>query len=305
MSFRDITTNPAAFFKPLLTNQTRISRIVACIFAVATAWLLGQMVWLFLPTTALVPWSPTQQVSNQTKPNQQLDVSAIQRGNLFGRYQTETKPQPKVVQDAPKSRLNVTLVGVVTSSQPELSLAVLANRGQQSTYGVNEMIEGTRAKIVAVHSDRVIVNNAGRDETVMLQGIDYSKRSTEQPRDSSRGAPREREEASNASRPKRTLNLDDVRADIQENPQQIFQYIRMSQVKRDNDVIGYRLSPGSSAALFNEVGLQQGDIAVQLNGKDLSDPEVMTEIFESISDLTELNLTVERDGQPYDIYISL
>ncbi|MGT0149781.1 hypothetical protein ACT691_10065 [Vibrio metschnikovii] len=42
---------------------------------------------------------------------------------------------------------------------------------------------------------------------------------------------------------------------------------------------------------------------MQLNGLDLTDPSAMTQVFESISDLTELNLTVERDGQQHDIYI--
>ncbi|MGT0149779.1 type II secretion system protein N [Vibrio metschnikovii] len=43
--------------------------------------------------------------------------------------------------DAPPTRLNLTLVGVVASNELERSLAVIANRGQQATYGLNEQIE--------------------------------------------------------------------------------------------------------------------------------------------------------------------
>ncbi len=314
MSFRDITTNPLTFLQPILKNQARWSRIATCIFAVVTAWLLGQMVWLFLPVTPLSPWSPNSDAAvNHAKPNHQLDVSELQRSNLFGRYEQQvSKPEPKVVQDAPKSRLNVTLVGVVISSEQSKSLAVIANNGEQATYGVGEVLDGTRAKLVAVHSDRVIVDNSGRNETVMLQGIDYTKRTPQRadPEDRSRhnNDAREHEEQANASRPKNdsvATTLDEVRAQIKENPQQLFQYIRMSMVKRDNDVVGYRLTAGKSPELFEEVGLQDGDIATSINGSDLSDPKVMSEIFKSIPDLTELNLTVERDGQPYDIYIEL
>ncbi|GAL26377.1 general secretion pathway protein C [Vibrio variabilis] len=40
-----------------------------------------------------------------------------------------------------------------------------------------------------------------------------------------------------------------------------------------------------------------------LNGADLTDPAAMGQIYQSITELTELNLTVERDGQQHDIFI--
>ncbi|MDN3684057.1 hypothetical protein QW180_09280 [Vibrio sinaloensis] len=41
-------------------------------------------------------------------------------------------------------------------------------------------------------------------------------------------------------------------------PNKFFQYVRMSQVKRDGDVMGYRLTPGKDKALFDSVGLKSG-----------------------------------------------
>ena len=76
-------------------------------------------------------------------------------------------------------------------------------------------------------------------------------------------------------------------------------------MKRDGEVIGYRLSPGKDKELFESVGLKPGDVATQLNGQNLSDPAAMGEIFKNISQLTELNLTVERDSQSFEIYIEL
>ena len=94
-----------------------------------------------------------------------------------------------------------------------------------------------------------------------------------------------------------------IRNEITENPQKIFDYVRLSQVKKDDQVIGYRVSPGQDPELFNSVGLQNGDIAIRLNGEDLTDKDSMGKIFQNISELTELSLTVERDGQQHDIYI--
>ena len=96
-----------------------------------------------------------------------------------------------------------------------------------------------------------------------------------------------------------------IRDEIRRDAKQIFQYVRMSQVKKEGLVIGYRLSPGKDKALFDSVGLKSGDIAIAINGQALQDPAAMGEVFRSLSQLTELTLTVERDGQPFEIYIEL
>ncbi|MFS1426027.1 hypothetical protein LMH73_002250 [Vibrio splendidus] len=41
-------------------------------------------------------------------------------------------------------------------------------------------------------------------------------------------------------------------------------------------LVGYRVRP--ERALFDSVGLQDGDIAVELNGADLTEPSAMVEI---------------------------
>ncbi|CSB08321.1 general secretion pathway protein C [Vibrio cholerae] len=44
-------------------------------------------------------------------------------------------------------------------------------------------------------------------------------------------------------------------------------------------------------------------MAVALNGLDLTDPNVMNTLFQSMNEMTEMSLTVERDGQQHDVYI--
>ncbi|MEI8672371.1 type II secretion system protein GspC [Vibrio sp. SA48] len=278
--------------------QKQISFALTLLLLILSAWIMGKMVWLLQQNTFdVAPWVPTSS-SSTTVTQQSLDLSSLQQGDLFGRYSEEkAEVVQTVVKDAPKTSLSLLLVGVVASNEPSRSLAVIANRGSQATYGVNEVIEGTRAKLKAVLVDRVIIDNSGRDETLMLDGVDYHKPSVQVP---------ERVVASNArgnNPASEEEKLDDIRIAISHNPQEIFKYVRLSQVKRDDKVLGYRVSPGKSPELFESVGLQNDDIAIQLNGQDLTDPDAMSKIFQSVSELTEINLTVERDGQPHDIYI--
>ncbi len=284
----------------LSSNQQRITVFLTVALLAASAWVLAQIFWLVTTPSSEVPqWKPSTTASSSSQ-STLIDLESIQKANLFGQYQADAKPiaQP-VVKDAPKTRLNMVLVGAVASNNPERSLAVIANRGQQATYGVGERIEGTRASVKAVLIDRIIIENGGRDETLMLEGIEYKRLEVEPPSKKPSSSRFGNNPSSN------TDKLASIREEISENPQNIFQYVRLSQVKRDGKIVGYRVNPGKDAELFDSVGLQRGDIATQLNGQDLTDPASMGEIFKSISDLTELNLTVEREGQSHEVYIEL
>ena len=279
--------------------QQKLSLVTCCVLIAASAWILGQLAWFVEPAEqTVVPWKAT--ASSSSSPQSTLDISSLQQSNMFGAYNPTTAPvvEQQVIQDAPKTRLNLVLVGAVASSNPKLSLAVIANRGTQATYGINEEIEGTRAKLKAVLVDRVIIDNSGRDETLMLEGIEYKRLAVSAP-----APPRASSSVRGNNPTSAEEKLDEIKAKIMKDPQQIFQYVRLSQVKRDDKVIGYRVSPGKDSELFNSVGLQNGDIATQLNGQDLTDPAAMGNIFRSISELTELNLVVERDGQQHEVFI--
>ncbi|NOH80883.1 type II secretion system protein GspC [Vibrio sp. RE86] len=263
-----------------------------------SAWTLGRLIWLPWGEESVSRWEPSRSVQSSETAGKSLDISELQNSHLFGEFKQSAAPvvvQPKV-QDAPKSRLNVGLVGLVISSNPDKSLAVISNRGKQATYGINETIEGTRAKLIQVQSDRVIIDNAGRNETVMLEGIKFSKMRT-QPE------PSKQSTVTKTQVPQDTL--DKIQQEIRKDAKKIFQYVRLSQVKRDGMIVGYRLSPGKDPALFNSVGLKPGDIAVSINGLDLQDSSAMTEVFKNLSQMSELNLMVERDGQSHEINIEL
>ncbi|MGF1752232.1 type II secretion system protein GspC [Vibrio makurazakiensis] len=284
-------------FQDKVKVQQTLSLSLCCLLIGITAWKLGQLIWFVEPVeSSVTPWQANVQASQQA--SESLDLSTLQKSHLFGLYNAKQPViEQAIVQDAPKTRLNLVLVGAVASSNPALSLAVIANRGKQATYGINETIEGTRAKLKAVLVDRVIIENSGRDETLMLEGIEYKKLQV------SASKPRSTSSVTGNNPTSSEDKLSQIRQQITKDPQKIFQYVRLSQVKRDGQVLGYRVSPGKDPELFNAVGLKNGDIATQLNGNDLTDPAAMATIFKSISELTELNLSVERDGQQHDVYI--
>ncbi|MEZ9923887.1 type II secretion system protein GspC [Vibrio breoganii] len=287
----------------VVNQQAIIARGLTFVLLVTSAWLCGHLFWHLMGSESGVErWTPsTANVGTNTGQQQGADIAPLLNANLFGEESEDAPAVVEQVVDAPKTRLNLVLVGVVASSNQKSSLAVIANRGNQDTYGIGETIDGTRAQLRNVLKDRVIIENQGRNETLMLEGIEYRRVADVQ--EIVKQQPQSNVQGNN---PEVDLgDLDSIKSAISENPQQFLKYIRLSQVNRDGKLVGYRVRPGKERALFDSVGLQDGDIAVELNGADLTDPSAMGEIWKSLGDLSEINLTVERDGQRYDIYLQL
>ncbi len=232
--------------------QQKLSVALTAWLLVVAAWTLGDAVWMISGNSAQVArWTPPA-VNHSSSNHHALDLSKLEQSHLFGVYEKKAAPVvTQVVQNAPKTTLNLTLVGTVASSEPTQGVAVIANKGQQATYGIDDVIKGTRAKLKAVLIDRVIISNNGRDETLMLKGVKYSK-------------------ISNATiKPVQPVAVSDMPpvkqqallAKLAEQPRMILQYVKFSPVKRNGQSIGYRISPGASPELFTSLGLKSGDIA--------------------------------------------
>lgn len=278
-------------------SQRTLTRLLTCLLVVILAWISGRIVWMLLaPPAAVAPWQ-AKSVKVMAS-GSDVNVGNLLSMNLFGQYNAQPKPvETTVKKDAPQTRLNLKLVGVVASSDPQSAFAVITNNGKQNTYGVNEVIDGTRVTLKAVFNDRVIISNSGRDETVMLEGLKFSKSS--QPANQKITADKPTKPNADSSK------LAEIKKKILAQPQSLFSYIRLSQVKKDGEVQGYRVNPGKDRILFDSVGLKANDLAVAINGNSLTDPSVMAKLWAELSSATDFTLTVERGGQVHDIHIEL
>ncbi|WP_415720064.1 type II secretion system protein GspC [Photobacterium ganghwense] len=292
-------------------SVTSLTRFLTWFLVVILAWVLGRLIWAAVqPAPQPVRWQATP-VAPASPGQEKGNVSDVLAMNLFGRYQADAPvvaPKQPVQKDAPQTKLRLTLVGLVASSNPHTALAVITNQGKQNTYGIGEVIDGTRATLQAVFADRVIIRNNGRDETLMLDGVDFGKSAsvaTPAPVARQRPAPEPAQPAASEPGAEPASDLSRIKQEILEKPQNLFSYIRLSQVQRDGNLIGYRVNPGKDRALFDAVGLKADDLAVSLNGNDLTDPAVMAKLWTELSNATDFTLTVERDGQLHDIYIEL
>ena len=229
------------------------------------------------------PWQPSV-VASQGQGSNRLDLSGVSRLALFGKAKQQAQAADIVAADAPKTQLNAQLNGVLASSDPAKSIAIIAHNGTQNSYGIGDYIDGTQARIRQVFADRVIIARDGRDETLMLDGEEYGKP---------------------LPKPARQEGLSSVRSELLGNPGKITDYLNISPVRVDGRMTGYRLNPGRNPELFNQLGLVANDLAVSINGLDLRDNAQAMQAMQQVAGATEMTVTVERQGQLYDVYVGL
>ena len=97
----------------------------------------------------------------------------------------------------------------------------------------------------------------------------------------------------------------ETREELLEEPGKLFDYIRVSQAMSEGELIGYRLSPGKEPALFKQMGLKNNDLAVSINGYQLTDLKQAMSAINELRNSTDATITIERDGEQIDVQFSL
>jgi len=284
-------------------ESPKIAFVVTSLIAVFILYSLARITWsLLTPDVALEPWR-SPQVSASGQAQQRIDFSNY---HWFGRAGApiviEKSKQP--VSDAPKTRLKLVLTGVVANENPKLSMAIIEYQSQQDTYVIDQKISSTRASIVEIYSDRVILSNSGKHETLMLDGFDYTKtKNTNSLNTKPSNASNKR--AAKLAGPKRNSDLANTRRDIIANPNKILDHISITPVNIKGELQGYRLNAGRDPKLFHESGLKPNDLAVAINGYDLTDISQSMSVMAELKTMNNIMISVERDGQLIDIQFAL
>jgi general secretion pathway protein C len=276
-----------------------------------TVYLLAyaaELTWRFIPQaknshTAVMGADTSAGIADAG--NSKLNLAKIKQLNLFG--DLSAKPtEEKEVTDAPVTRLSLTLTGVVTSSLQEMGAAIIENSGKQETYGMGEKITNTNSTLKEVYRDRVIIKNGPANETLMLDGLDYSKPNAQGGDDYQvADIPDDRQKSSGAQR--RTLSSDalDASKELQEQPANFTDFIAITPHSPSGDLEGYRVSPGKNPALFEAAGLKAGDIVTEINGLDLTDTQQSLEAMGALREIQSLQMTINREGDLLTIYLDL
>lgn len=312
-----LTDNLTSFSAALAKlPQQRIAQAISVLFLIYIAFMAAKITWLVVPQQSVERNNPiTKHIVSKNNSTQGVNISALQSLNLFGQYNKPTTENVVMqVTDAPKTRLQLTLSGIVASDHPKTAAAIIENKGKQETYGIGDVIQGTRASLEQVLIDRVFIKHSGRLETLMLDGADFN-----QPAQSIANVKANAKQnnklalvgnstpsvVDHRSNKELSANVQRLRADLNSNPSKITDYLSISPANKGGSVVGYRLSPGKSPEFFKLSGLKSGDIAVQMNGYDLLLPAELAQAMSALKTERDISLLVDRQGDLIEILFSI
>ena len=278
--------------KALNANQVNLAQLnkqlpapAALFLIIACSYLLSQISWALIPDEAskTAP-SPHMSMANNTQKNTGNNYRHIANAHLFGEYQKASTS--RIQKDAPETRLNLVLKGVLAATPMKLASAIIAlgKNGKENIYGIGDKVSSATVK--EIHPDRIILQRNGQLETLRMP-IDSGANII---RATSPGRP----QSINRSSPGRALS--DIRRNILKNPTSFGKYAIPIPYKENGKLRGYRLKPQGDNSLFDTVGIEPSDVILAINGVSLSSPADGLKALRTLQKAKQVTLTVLRNG---------
>lgn len=230
-----------------------------------------------------------------------IDIGGIQALHLFGQPDERGQQSSR---NAPKTTLNVRLIGVSASSNPERSAAIIQQGSLQRTYIIGESIGSSRVTVEEIYADRVILDNNGRLETLVMEDVGEDRPALSLTVDEKLPDERAREDSVEAQE-NRTEFVETELSKIADNPSSIMEYVSISPAMEGGALVGYRLKAAKNPELFQQAGFQNGDLAVAINGYDLTDMEQAMLASEELANQQQVSIEIERNGERMELSFEL
>jgi general secretion pathway protein C len=266
--------------------------VVTAVLVITIAYQLATLTWTLVPGSTPTATAAPRPLNAGNAPAP-TDYSALRDSHLFGqaaeRAATAT-PEPALI-DAPDTTLSLTLKGILAKEEDTNGGAIISgSRGEDKAYDVGESIDNADgATLHSVYSDRVLLDRNGRLETLRLPKELAASGSMGMVSPLPQAAPAQESGS--------------LREVITQNATRLTDIVRLAPHVQEGQVVGFRVNPGRDRATFEALGLQAGDVVTDINGTVLDDPSQGLQVFQSLGESTQANVTVLRDGVPQVIVI--
>ena len=273
----------------------------------------AQLIWALLPaeksSQSLKATIDTQRRDSATSALANVNIDKLVQLNLFGvagqvaAVETVQIPLPEDDVEAENTRLALKLTGVLSSSDPRQARAMIAHNNKQKSYNVGDKLPGGRqVTLDRVLAQRVILNNAGRYESLWLfeePGSDALLVQTSGKKSASGNRVKTQRKSVSQPANKRVSN----RNLPKEMPtlESLAEVIRVTPHSR-----GIQVKPVRDLAQFEQLGLKSGDVVTAVNGSEVSlDPDAMRALYLEVLQAQNASFQILRNGKTVDIDVAL
>jgi type II secretion system protein C len=223
---------------------------------------------------------------------------AIIDRNVFGAqtlsdFQPEPEPEPE---DIEATKLPVTLLGTQVHSVRENSKAAIAERGARDhelLWEGDELASHQGVRVVRIERGRVVLDNKGRREELLLDEASNVPLARTQPDRSSRRQSRRAAARTPSRTPtpitERLKELRDANSGVR-NMGSILSQGRPVPKWENGELVGMELRDVEPGGLYEKVGLAEGDIITAVNGIELDNAADASKVLAELSTADSLEI---------------
>ncbi|MDZ7662385.1 type II secretion system protein GspC [Thiohalophilus sp.] len=300
----------------------RLATLLKALVVILLASTAAQLTWFFLAdppvplksagVTAPVGATKTETLRGSSLQNPKTTLSDLAKSHLFGTPPATEQRQSAVPTEAPKTRLNLRLTGILAIGGDGQGVAIIARGNEQRVYTTGANLPGN-AILKYVHRDRVILSRAGRFEMLLLSRDKLELSQTdagvqaaspgEFPVDGSARDP-EPVETEQSHIPRNELTQ--LREELNNDPRRLADLIQFTPIMSEDGIRGFRIQPRSAGRdYFQRAGLEEDDIVTAVNGIPVSDMQQMSGLVNQLETVRELRLQVERGGREQQLVVGI
>ncbi len=302
-------------------HARRLRKAVLCLLVIWAVLALTKLIWALVPATessamvALQVINPVS-VGGSVRDAEPVDIDSLVAWHLFGEagesvldipLPEESEPvssRDGIEEGAQETRLQLKLRGIVSSTKEGLGYAIIESNNEQDVYSVEDKLplsgEVTLAKVMPM---QVVLDNGGTYELLALydeSSLGAGSAAPAMPAATQTSALVDRREDAQT-----TSLAQSYRERLYQNPQSLVEVVRISAVREGSTMRGYRVSPGTDAEQFTQMGFEAGDVVTGINGVSLDNPTNTMVLYNSLRTAGEVVFELERGGQQLTLSVNL
>jgi len=272
----------------------------------ALAWMVSG--WM-LPANA--PKSPATSVTVTGSATTLPDLSGLISVPLFGKILAGIQPTKPVAQ-APKpitlSPLNIKLLGTVVAEEHAAAIIALAAGREQRVFFIGDSIQpGVVLKTVEVEA--IVVERGGKLERISLEQSAKLSTAPAPSRNIASNPPHPATQAMRRARiPPHAMRKQMSRSHLQKQLQNFPALLSQARVlphMNNGKPEGFTISEIAPGSLYQQAGLQNGDIILSVNGKRITGAKQAMSMYQSLQSAAAIDLELVRAGQVRQIHYDI
>ena len=298
-----------------LQSKPKLPVFLSLILVTVLGVSLAKLMWLIITPERKV--SLHEQELGEIEGTQRTKVDygkLISKQHLFGEVKKKVvvkKAPPKVEKKAviTKTKLNLTLHGIVAYKSKKGFALISSNGGSQKVFGEGDELQ-KGVKVSEIYPEKVIIDNNGSSEELVLpkRQIKSKSKAKSAKRNSapkrSFGSKKKKSTTAGSVAKKSKNNSPDIagfRTAAMANPNKLLEIARASPAIIDNQFVGFRLQPGRKRKFFRQLGFRPNDIVTEVNGIIIDSPSKGAMVLGELSQAADLSITVKRGNQEIHI----